>query len=212
MTQYLDAGYISPPGEDVFPTTGPHLDVRVLNKEGKYIDPNTIRSLLTRLRVGKDKTPLYRQTGDNYTAAFPITSGFGRRTAPTAGASTQHMGVDFGIPEKTKLFWEGPGTFTPGRGYGTIQTTDAQGNPFEVRLLHTKGGQPSQAQSPEAPQTTTAGDTIIVLGGGKQRQTTEDFLKRYADEIMSSEIPQFRSVINPSAMLAQAFQPQELLT
>ena len=69
----------------------------------------------------------------------------------------------------------------------------------------------TQQQSSKISSTPTS-DTVIVLGGGKQRQTTEDFLKRYADEIMSSEIPQFRSVINPSTLLAQAFQPQELLT
>ena len=52
MASELSAGYVTPAGQDVFPSTGPHLDVRV-SKDGKYVDPGTIRSLLTRLKVGK---------------------------------------------------------------------------------------------------------------------------------------------------------------
>ena len=100
MTSMLDVGYVAAPGEDIFPTTGPHLDVRVL-KDGKYIDPGTIRSLLTRLKVGKERKPLWQQQGEEWKPGFTITSPFGKRTAPTAGASTQHMGQDYGSPRNS---------------------------------------------------------------------------------------------------------------
>lgn len=139
--QYLPVGYVTPSGQDVLPSTGAHLDVRVLDpKTNKYINPETIRSLLTRLKVGPKYTPLWQQKGDDWSAAFPVTSGYGPRSAPTAGASTFHPAHDYGIAGGTQLAWEGPGTFKPGNGYGEIQTTDAQGRPFVVKLLHTKGG------------------------------------------------------------------------
>ena len=49
MASLIDVGYVSPLNEDVLPSTGAHLDVRV-RKDGKYINPETIRSLLTRLK------------------------------------------------------------------------------------------------------------------------------------------------------------------
>lgn len=35
---------------------------------------------------------------------FPITSGYGKRTAPTAGASDNHTGVDVGAPANTPIY------------------------------------------------------------------------------------------------------------
>ena len=83
MAGLIDAGYVARPEEDVFATTGAHLDVRVL-KDGKYINPETIRSLLTRLKIGKERKPLWQQQGSTWKPAAPITSGFGPRVAPTA--------------------------------------------------------------------------------------------------------------------------------
>lgn len=203
MASLTDVGYVAPAGQDIFPTTGPHLDVRVL-KDGKYVDPGTIRSLLTRLKVGKEKKPLWEQKGETWSPNYAITSPFGQRTAPTKGASTQHMGQDYGIAGGTPLAWEGPGTFTPGKGYGTIQTTDPQGNPYEIRLLHTKGGKPTEA----APSTQTAAspaDTYIILGGRKREITPENFLSSYLQQSLTADTPEVRSMIDPVSMLTQAF-------
>lgn len=62
----------------------------------------------------------------NYTK---ITSPFGKRTSPTAGASTFHKGIDIGAPEGTKLYavCDGEITFTGflgGGGYTITLTTD----------------------------------------------------------------------------------------
>ena len=198
-----DVGYVTPAGQDVFPTTGPHLDVRVL-KDGKYVDPGTIRSLLTRLKVGKERKPLWQQKGEDWNPSYAITSPFGTRVAPTKGASTQPMGQDYGIAGGTPLAWEGPGTFTPGKGYGTIKTTDPQGTPYEIRLLHTKGGKQTEALPAAQPQTTPA-DTYIIVGGRKKEPTPEGFLSAYLQQSLGAEAPEVRSMIDPVGMLTQAF-------
>lgn len=208
MASMLDVGYVAAPGEDIFPTTGPHLDVRVL-KDGKYIDPGTIRSLLTRLKVGKERKALWQQQGEEWKPGFTITSPFGKRSAPVAGASTEHMGQDYAISAKTPLTWEGPGTFTPGKGYGTIKTTDPQGTPYEIRLLHTKGGKEAGVTAPAATQQspTAGGDTYIyVLGKGKKEEDAgTDFLSSYIQDSLTVQQPQLKSMIDPVSMLTAAF-------
>lgn len=51
-----------------------------------------------------------------------ITSYYGKRTSPTAGASTFHKGIDIAAPEGTKLYavCEGEITFTDFLGGGRI--------------------------------------------------------------------------------------------
>jgi len=203
MASLTDVGYVTPAGQDVFPSTGPHLDVRVL-KDGKYVDPGTIRSLLTRLKVGKERKSLWQEEAGKWSPSYTITSPFGPRAAPTKGASTQHMGQDYGIAGGTPLAWEGPGTFTPGKGYGTIKTTDPQGTPYEIRLLHTKGGKPSEA-APAMQPTAAPADTYIVIGGRNKELTPKSFLSSYLQQSLAAETPEVRSMIDPVSMLTQAF-------
>ena len=73
-TTTTSIGQVISPSEDIYPTTGAHLDVRVL-KDGKYIDPSTIRSLLTRLKVGKEQKPLWQQVGQEWKPSYTITTG-----------------------------------------------------------------------------------------------------------------------------------------
>lgn len=127
----LPVGVVVRPEEDVLPSTGAHLDVRVL-KDGQYINPEIARSVLKDLYVGGK--PLYSESGGQWNPAYTITSRFGPRTAPTAGASTYHRGVDYGVPAGTALEWRGGGTYKPGEGYGLIET----GGPYQIKLLHTK--------------------------------------------------------------------------
>jgi len=204
MASLTDVGYVTPAGQDIFPTTGPHLDVRVL-KEGKYVDPGTIRSLLTRLKVGKERKPLWQEKADGWSPSYTITSPFGKRQAPTKGASTQHLGQDYGIAGGTPLAWEGPGTFTPGKGYGTIQTTDPQGTPYEIRLLHTKGGKQAVNEQLTQPIESAPQDTYIVLGGRNRPTSPESFLASYLQQSITGSTPEVRSMIDPVSMLTQAF-------
>jgi hypothetical protein len=207
MAGLIDVGYVAKPGED-FASTGPHLDVRVL-KDGKYINPETIRSLLTRLKVGKERTPLWQQQGTEWKPAAPITSGFGPRTAPTPGASTYHPAQDYGLGAGTPLAWEGPGAFIPGQGYGTIKTTDPQGNPYEIRLLHTKGGKQAELAGqtvdaqPQQNQQQAKGNTYIIVPDSSTKEGgSQDFLASYLQNMMQP--PQLKSSINPTALLMQA--------
>jgi hypothetical protein len=116
------------------------------------------------------------------------------------------------------LAWEGAGTFTPGKGYGSIQTADTQGNPYEIRLLHTKGGkqsalagqsvatQPQQAQQmPQGQQVVQQpkGNTYIVIpdSSGKENKS-QDFLANYLQNMMQT--PQLKPSVNPTEMLMAA--------
>ena len=130
----LAVGKVIDPKYDVFPTTGAHLDVRVV-KDGEYVNPAFARSILQNLYVGGK--PLYSQKNGAWQAAHPITSGFGPRTAPTAGASTFHRGIDIGVGAGTPLEWRGGGQYRYDKGYGVIETTDLSGRPYTIKLLHT---------------------------------------------------------------------------
>ena len=187
----MQVGYVAKPGEAAYkalPTTGAHLDVRIKDKDGNYINPETWRSGLQRLKIGKSRTPLYKQEGSSWMTPYQITSGFGPRKAPTAGASTDHRGIDYGIAGGEQLFWEGPGTFKPGSGYGSITTPEG----YEVRLLHTKGGkettvggQPQTQQIAKAPpqQQTLGGEPItynVYMRQPKEKQpSSQDFLSNF---------------------------------
>lgn len=128
----LRVGRIADPSEDIFPTTGAHLDVRVMTPEGQYINPETARSLLQHLRVGGK--PLYQQQGGDWLATQPVTSGFGPRRAPVAGASTLHNGIDYGVAAQTPLEWTGGGQYSFDGGIGRIILGDGT----TVKLLHTR--------------------------------------------------------------------------
>lgn len=153
MAGLIPAGYIARPGEDIFPTTGAHLDVRVIPQfgkdKGKKINPRNIRSLLQNVLIGKNKTPLVQQQGENWNWNFPVTSEYGQRAAPVAGASTFHQGLDIGIGGGTPITYKGYGSYEPGEGLGTITTTDAQGNPYQIQLLHTRGGKKAAVTAPQ---------------------------------------------------------------
>jgi hypothetical protein len=192
MAGIMNVGYVARSGEDIFPSTGPHLDVRVL-KDGQYINPETWRSGLQRLKIGSTRTPLYRQQGEKWSPGFAVTSGYGPRTAPTAGASTYHKGIDYGIAGGEQLFWEGPGTFKPGKGYGSIMTPEG----YEVRLLHTKGGKETQLQGaptasaqPAATQpvgTPGANITYNIFSQPSKQRSPKEYLSSFIEENLQQQ-------------------------
>jgi muramidase (phage lysozyme) len=130
----LAVGKVIDPKYDVFPTTGAHLDVRVL-KEGEYVNPEFARSMLQNLYVGGK--PLYSQQKGSWRVAHPITDRYGPRVAPAPGASTYHKGIDIGVGAGTPLEWRGGGRYRYDKGYGVIETTDPSGRPYTIKLLHT---------------------------------------------------------------------------
>jgi hypothetical protein len=178
MAGLIPLGAVVDPSRDVFPTTGAHLDVRVIPQfgpqKGKKIDPRTARTLLQNVLIGADKRPLVQQAGSDWKWNFPVTSEFGKRSAPTAGASTYHEGIDIGIGAGTPLTYKGSGTYRPDRGFGALSVADAQGNPYEIRLLHTAPGKAASVGStvqPSAPVLPTPAqntDTLMEALFGKQ--------------------------------------------
>lgn len=206
MAGIIHAGYVARQGEDILPSTGPHVHVGVL-KEGQFIDPSTWRSGLQRLKIGKSRTPLYRQEGGKWMTPFQITSGYGPRQAPTAGASTDHKGIDYGVAGGEQLYWEGPGTFKPGKGYGSILTPEG----YEVRLLHTKGGKEASLEQPQVataqPQSGSVPPGItynIYMRQPREQQaaTAKDFLDQFLVEQLLSQPEPRSNLLSPQQMFS----------
>ena len=75
----------------------------------------------------------------------PISCGFGKRVAPTAGASTNHKGIDIGVPQGTKIKASAGGTVIAARwqdaknhkiGAGLYVCID-HGNGMQTIYMHT---------------------------------------------------------------------------
>jgi len=206
MAGLIPLGRIVDPSRDVFPSTGAHLDVRVIPQfgpsKGKKIDPRTARSLLQNILVGKDRRPLVQQEGQDWRWNLPVTSEFGLRKAPTAGASTFHGGIDVGIPVGTELTYKGYGTYRPDHGFGSLMTADTQGNPYELRFLHTEPGKAASvgpSAVPDAPQ----------LPPPSAAQNNEKNTNQLASLLMNEQ-PSFKDMLIAGA-LSQAMQRRQNL-
>ncbi len=131
---YLHVGSIIDPSRDPNPSSGPHLDVRIIPKygenAGKHVDPSTRQNLLDRIFVGE---------GDNRRSlsSYTMTSGWGPRDTGIPGASKFHKGHDYGIDVGQKIFVEGADGFFSQNGVGVAALKDAEGNPYELEFFHT---------------------------------------------------------------------------
>ena len=144
-------------------STGPHLDFRVYNPStSKYENPSAYTS---RLSVG----------GNPFD--YRVTSGFGPRNAPTAGASTDHKGIDYATPVGTTIDIEGGkhmSTFKDPGGGGIMSQylINTDDGPRELLFLHGSDGNKITAegalteydpstyfQDSDAAPATVAGDT-----------------------------------------------------
>jgi len=210
MAGLIPLGSVVDPSKDVFPSTGAHLDVRVIPQfgpqKGKKIDPKTARTLLQNVLVGADKRPLVQQAGNDWKWNFPITSGFGKRTAPTAGASTYHEGIDIGLGAGTPLTYKGTGTYRPDHGFGALSVADPQGNPYEIRFLHTAPGKAASVGSTQVPTAPTLPtpeqntDTLMESLFGKKESLrdilTSSLLQQALARKQTSQLDEF-ALSNP---------------
>ncbi len=108
--------------------TGAHLDFRVHDvAKGGYIDPTDFQDIL----MTGDK-PLVDQ--------FTMTSPYGTRSAPVAGASTFHQGIDYATPAGTPVSIQGGKyltTFNDAKGGRISQYGfERDGKQYEALLLH----------------------------------------------------------------------------
>jgi muramidase (phage lysozyme) len=116
-------------------STGPHLDIRYASGQ-----PITPKELDEYLRIG-GKRP----------SELPLTSPYGPRKVPTAGASSFHRGIDIGVPTGTEIIATGGASLRRSLG-----DTGAGGYTVEIdipgrgvaRLLHlTPGSSPLSKRS-----------------------------------------------------------------
>jgi murein DD-endopeptidase MepM/ murein hydrolase activator NlpD len=156
--------------------TGPHLHVYVKDlAKGTYLDPATIRSPLMGLRIGEKRLPALIKTPEgsitfNPEAGISLTSKYGPRSAPTAGASTFHRGEDWALPEGTPIFYEGAGQYKPlanQGGYGNLSTFITGDNKYEIGLGHMKTlGKPGEiaGTQQQSSNTTDASQASALFG------------------------------------------------
>jgi murein DD-endopeptidase MepM/ murein hydrolase activator NlpD len=125
--------------------TGPHAHLYVKDlATNQYLDPKTIRSPLMGLRVGEGEIPAFVKDASgkivvNPQSGIQVTSGYGNRTAPTAGASSFHQGEDLALPSGTQLKYVGAGSYTPlanQGGYGNLGTFKTGDNKYEIGFGH----------------------------------------------------------------------------
>jgi hypothetical protein len=111
-------------------STGPHLDIRYAS--GQPISPKELDQ--------------YLLIGNKRPSELPLTSPYGPRTAPTAGASSFHRGIDIGVGAGTPIYATGGAKLirsygdTGAGGYTVGVQIPGRG---EVQLLHlTRGSSP----------------------------------------------------------------------
>jgi hypothetical protein len=93
----------------------------------------------TRQNIGfTDGIYFEKLTVGDKVAGYPITSNFGYRDAPMAGASTVHKGVDVGTPWGTRIHMVGNGSVTCGEepGYGKYAILKPTDLPYEFLAGH----------------------------------------------------------------------------
>jgi len=170
-------------------STGPHKHVYVKDlSTNTYLNPSTSRTPLLGLRVGKNRIPALQRTKEgkiefNPQAGITLTSSYGPRTAPTAGASTFHRGEDWALPEGTPIYYEGGGTFTPKTnqgGYGNLATFITPDKKYEVGLGHMQ----SLGQQSTLPGAAT---TSANLNSTNADDAASDLLSQFLYQAMMTE-------------------------
>ena len=194
--------------------TGPHAHLYVKDlTTNKYLDPKTIRSPLMGLRVGEGETPAFIKDASgkivvNPQSGIQITSDFGGRAAPTAGASTFHQGEDLALPTGTQLKYIGEGSYVPlanQGGYGNLATFKTGDNKYEIGFGH-MGSLGSAATT----QGTSAG---APQNYDQANQRTQDLLEAfmYGTQYREAQKPQsFLDAMKQQvtqSMLNQALNP-----
>ena len=142
-------------------STGPHIHEYVKDLQtGQYIDPRTLQSPLLDIRIGQQETPLAIKDPSgkiilNPAAGATVTSEFGPRSSPTAGASTDHKGRDIALPYGTPVKYVGAGQFTPltgVKGFGNLGTITTPDQRYEIGFGHMSSlGKPTAASTPINP-------------------------------------------------------------
>ncbi len=215
MAGFIPAGVVATAKEDPFPRTGDHLDLRIYpqfgKNKGRAINPESIRTVAQNVLIGQNKIPLVQQTREGWKWNFPITSRFGPRTAPTAGASSFHQGIDIGVGAGTPIAYKGYGSYRPDHGFGSLMVSDPQGNPYEIRLLHTRPGKAASVGSTAVPAAPVLPGATATAQPTASDTRTRDILEAFAYGTQYQQ-PKAKEPSLKDALFAgvmqQAFTPQ----
>ena len=132
----MPAGSVLPYQRDTLPSTGDHLDTRILVKsgpnKGQRIDPMSRPDLLSKVYIGDNAENAVPLT------SFEVTSPYGNRTPPAPGASSFHAGIDSAIASGKKIFVKDGEGFYREKSANVVPITDDDGNTFEFEFYHTE--------------------------------------------------------------------------
>ena len=150
-------------------STGPHGHVYVKDLQAnKYIDPATAKSLLAGFRVGQNEIPLITKNNAgvldiNPEAGLTLTSRYGARERPTAGASSFHQGWDLAGPTGTQLkYISDGGEYTPKAnqgGFGNLGVFTTPDKRYEIGVGHLQSTG-KQARNPGSGSSSASGAGI----------------------------------------------------
>ena len=180
--------------------TGPHIHEYVKDlRTGQYIDPRTFQSPLLDVRIGAQETPLAIKDPSGKIVLNPavgaqVTSEFGSRSAPTAGASSFHQGRDIALPYGTPVKYFGAGQFTPQtgvQGFGNLGTITTPDQRYEIGFGHMSSlGKPSNVPA-STPDTSTGSQTPSYADS---QQRTKDLLEAFMYGAVAGRNPNFQEV------------------
>jgi hypothetical protein len=164
--------------------TGPHIHYYVKDLQtGRMVDPRTLQSPLLDIRVGTNEIPLAikNQQGQitlNPAAGATVTSEFGRRVSPTAGASSDHGGQDIALPYGTPVKYFGGGQYVPEtgvQGFGNLGKIFTPDKRYELGFGHMSSlGTPTVPSAPVLPAPASQpGDY------DQAKQRTQDLLEAF---------------------------------
>jgi len=132
----MPAGSVVPYQRDTLPSTGDHLDTRILVKsgpnKGQRIDPMSRPDLLSKVYIGDNVDNAVPLT------SFEVTSPYGDRVPPAPGASSFHAGIDSAIASGKKIFVKDGEGFYREKSANVVPITDDDGNTFEFEFYHTE--------------------------------------------------------------------------
>jgi hypothetical protein len=159
--------------------------------------------------LAKKKLPFGSRKGSSGHLDFksPLDMELERPQPKEPQLTIQHMTTP--LPEALHSLGRVPAHLPLARDTVSLKPRDAQGTPYEIKLLHTKGGKPSEVatQTPSQPTAKTeTGDTYIYLPGGAQKpaKSADDFLANYMQQMLMPA-PQVSSSFDPVSMLTQTF-------
>lgn len=185
----IRAGSIIDYRNDPNPTSGDHLDIKILRKygDGGHVDPSTKQGLLDRFRFGS------ADNGFKTLADYSMTSGYGPRDTGIPGASKFHKGLDYGIGAGTQINYEGEGKYWSENGIGILSVKDANGNPYEIELTHTAVGDPFDAAGVQSPPTTTTTDNKSQAKEKAQAWKTREMTASEAVDALGNDFGSMKS-------------------